>query len=287
MTHRIGGNTVGGTGLPTGQRRDLLKVDESMLLDNTAKYTVGRGDTLAAIATAHDTEVRILKVLNPELRERKWIFPGDELVVPIERKSSWNGPSAAPSAAPGSTSSFIRFPPIGPLPPPPPPTKPPLPTTEVGFEAQMNATQTDGITDVAETNQLIFDWTQPMTAEQADMLKTAVANQEAINNFEPAAVGIVDNFVLNAVPTLVIGPTTPGKVKLAWDASPSQGVQGYRVYWGERSKQYTGMTLVDGAQNTATEIANLTPGKTYYFSATAYNAAGDESGYSNEVSKAF
>ena len=70
-------------------------------------------------------------------------------------------------------------------------------------------------------------------------------------------------------------------VTLAWDASQEEDIAGYRVYYGTTSGHYTNMT--DAGMNTSGTISNLVPGQTYYFAATAYDTAGSESGFSQEI----
>lgn len=70
-------------------------------------------------------------------------------------------------------------------------------------------------------------------------------------------------------------------VTLAWDANPDQTIAGYRVYYGTESYFYT--SVIDVGNRTVLTISGLLPGVTYCFSATAYNAAGDESYYSGEI----
>src|SRR5215813_10282600 len=71
-------------------------------------------------------------------------------------------------------------------------------------------------------------------------------------------------------------------VTLAWDPSSGPSLAGYRVHDGAATRTYT-QTLDVGNVTTAT-ISNLQAGVTYYFAVTAYNTAGVESAYSNEVS---
>jgi hypothetical protein len=73
-----------------------------------------------------------------------------------------------------------------------------------------------------------------------------------------------------------------GDISLAWDASVSAGVAGYKVYVGSGSVTY-GTPIAIGDQ-TAYKVTGLAAG-TYYFAVTAYDAGGNESGFSNEVSK--
>src|SRR4051812_4748845 len=69
-------------------------------------------------------------------------------------------------------------------------------------------------------------------------------------------------------------------VTLTWDASPSADVVGYRVHYGTHSGAYS--NLLDVGSTTATDIANLIDGTTYFFAITAYNAANEESVPSDE-----
>jgi len=90
--------------------------------------------------------------------------------------------------------------------------------------------------------------------------------------------------------TLFSGPLYAGTATLSWDppttnvdGSPLTGLSGYKVYYGTASGNYT-QTINVG--NVTTYIAaNLTDGLTYYFAVTASDTLGNESGYSNEVSK--
>ena len=74
---------------------------------------------------------------------------------------------------------------------------------------------------------------------------------------------------------------TAGDVTLAWDPNDESDLAGYKVYYGKVPGVY-GAPISLGTQTTYT-VTGLTPG-TYYFAVTAYNTAGLESGFSNEVS---
>jgi fibronectin type 3 domain-containing protein len=71
---------------------------------------------------------------------------------------------------------------------------------------------------------------------------------------------------------------------LAWDPNTESDLAGYRVHYGTASGSYTVHTDVHNV--TTYTVAGLTAGQTYYFAATAYDASGNESGYSNPVSYA-
>jgi len=71
-------------------------------------------------------------------------------------------------------------------------------------------------------------------------------------------------------------------IVLAWNSDADPTVAGFRVHYGASSGQYTQTDDVGNA--TTATISGLSAGETYYFVVTAYNAAGDESAPSNEIS---
>jgi hypothetical protein len=71
-------------------------------------------------------------------------------------------------------------------------------------------------------------------------------------------------------------------VTLAWDPNSEPDLAGYRLYYGTASRSY--YRTVEVAGGTSVPVADLDPGTTYYFAVTAYNTAGLESDFSNEVS---
>jgi len=72
------------------------------------------------------------------------------------------------------------------------------------------------------------------------------------------------------------------QVTLAWDPSVSSSVAGYRLYYGVSSRVYTNVIDV-GSANFAT-VSNLVDSTTYFFAVTAYDVAGLESDFSDEIS---
>jgi fibronectin type 3 domain-containing protein len=81
-----------------------------------------------------------------------------------------------------------------------------------------------------------------------------------------------------------------GFVNLIWDApitnedgSTLNDLAGYNVYYGTASENYS--QSIDAGNTTTYTVANLADGLTYYFAVTAYDISGNESEYSNEVSK--
>jgi hypothetical protein len=74
---------------------------------------------------------------------------------------------------------------------------------------------------------------------------------------------------------------------LAWNAVAGTTLSGYRVYYGTTPGKYQ-QTLGAGvwAGNvTSFNLTGLLTGATHYFVATAVDSQGNESAFSNEVSK--
>jgi hypothetical protein len=89
---------------------------------------------------------------------------------------------------------------------------------------------------------------------------------------------------------LYTSPLLAAGISLSWnapstneDGTPLTDLAGYKIYYGTLSGSYTYVKDV-GNVRTYT-LSNLIDRQTYYFVATAYNTAGFESSYSNEVSK--
>jgi len=85
--------------------------------------------------------------------------------------------------------------------------------------------------------------------------------------------------------SITLSATTAGTATLAWNAGIDSDLAGYKVYRGTASGTYGAplTTLPKATTNyTATGLQN---GTTYFFVITAYDSAGNESTYSNEVSK--
>lgn len=79
-------------------------------------------------------------------------------------------------------------------------------------------------------------------------------------------------------------PTTlfSGSATFTWDMNTDPGLAGYKLYYGNESRNYSEM-IVTGMTPEYT-VEGLQEGMTYYFVVTAYNLEGDESDFSNEIS---
>lgn len=80
-------------------------------------------------------------------------------------------------------------------------------------------------------------------------------------------------------------------VTLAWDPSPSDGVVGYKMYYKEGSSALplNGTGAIEGdspvilGDTLTTSLSGLDAGVVYYFTVVAYDAAGNESPFSNVI----
>jgi Fibronectin type III domain len=77
-------------------------------------------------------------------------------------------------------------------------------------------------------------------------------------------------------------PAAAVQITLGWDASPSPGVAGYRVFYGTSSGFYS--SKVDAGNATTVAIGGLQPNQAYYLTVASYDAAGNQSALSSEVS---
>lgn len=73
-------------------------------------------------------------------------------------------------------------------------------------------------------------------------------------------------------------------VTIAWDANAEPEVAGYNVYAGRASRTYE--SVVDAGLQTFVRVAPLEAGVRFFFAVTAYNAAGLESPFSDEITYA-
>lgn len=77
------------------------------------------------------------------------------------------------------------------------------------------------------------------------------------------------------------------EVTLAWNESlneqgePDANVAGYKLHYGDKPGEYTAVVTVDRV--TSATLAGLNPGN-YYFALTAFDASGNESVFSEEIS---
>ncbi len=100
-------------------------------------------------------------------------------------------------------------------------------------------------------------------------------SSSALINVAPAVMFVVI-LVLLATQT-----AHSAQVTLEWDPIATEGVTGYKLYYGTTSGNYE--FTADVGNQTSYTLTGLDDSGSYYFVATAYDANGAESCYSNEV----
>ena len=89
--------------------------------------------------------------------------------------------------------------------------------------------------------------------------------------------------VTHAALLCIVTAAYAGQVTLGWEPNTEPDLAGYKIYYGNYSRNYTRITDVKNKTATSYIITGLIEGQTYYFAATAYNTSGSESNYSAEV----
>jgi hypothetical protein len=95
---------------------------------------------------------------------------------------------------------------------------------------------------------------------------------------------LATNFIVAGALGLLglMSATASQSVALDWKPSTSPHVAGYRIYYGPARHTYTNAIAFGNVTNAI--ISGLVEGRTYYFGAKTFDAAGVESGFSNETS---
>ncbi len=78
-------------------------------------------------------------------------------------------------------------------------------------------------------------------------------------------------------------PVRAASLVLAWNASKDPKVVGYKIHYGTESGKYTKTVRVKGRLTTKATVENLDEGQSYFFSVTSYDANGNESAFSGEI----
>lgn len=89
------------------------------------------------------------------------------------------------------------------------------------------------------------------------------------------------------IPAPAPAQSATGTAALSWTSSQDSDLQGYRVYYSTASGSYAQArgAGVDVGAATSFVVQGLERNRTYYFAVTSYDAAGNESAYSTQVSK--
>lgn len=114
-----------------------------------------------------------------------------------------------------------------------------------------------------------------------------------VTTYANISITVSDGAMSASLPSFSIAVlgSTSGSATLSWtppttntDGSPLTDLAGFRVHYGQVSRQYTETLEIPSAGMTSVVIENLGPA-TWYFSVKAYTAAGTESDLSSEAFK--
>ncbi|MFA6662501.1 MAG: fibronectin type III domain-containing protein, partial [Bacilli bacterium] len=162
-------------------------------------------------------------------------------------------------------------------------------STEVAYLVPESGISSDPETDpvdsdqdgISDTDELTLYGTDP---DNPDTDADGISDADELNfwndiwNADNDSDGIIN--LLDPTPDET--PATTAQLTLAWDTNSETDLAGYKIHYGLQSRTYD--TTCDVGNFTSCTIADLTPGTTYYFAATAYNTDGLESDFSTEVS---
>jgi hypothetical protein len=130
--------------------------------------------------------------------------------------------------------------------------------------------------------------TSGTTTTEIDSISASVSSTGLAAGTYSTVINVTASGASNSPQTIPVvltltAPTTTGTATLTWDANVEANLAGYNVYMGTQPGMYGAPVSV--GNTTSYTVGNLTGGKTYYFSLTAIDSAGNESEHSAEVSK--
>ena len=155
-----------------------------------------------------------------------------------------------------------------------------------------------------------YSFTPTASDPDGDVLTFSIQNRPAWATFSPTTgrlsgtptvagthtnilIAVSDGKVSASLPAFTISVDQPatGSVTLSWqaptlneDGTPITNLTGYVVHYGQSPGQYSETLSLPSATLTSVAIEDLTPA-TWYFAVKAVNAAGAQSGFSNEAWK--
>ena len=94
-------------------------------------------------------------------------------------------------------------------------------------------------------------------------------------------IGLISLAVLLSVFFIPVTNLYAAHVRLVWEQNDEDDLSGYKVYYGKGSRDYN--TTVDVGDNTNFNISGMIRNRTYYIAITAYDFAGNESTFSEEM----
>lgn len=126
----------------------------------------------------------------------------------------------------------------------------------------------------------------PTTGSRNGTITASVNTASAVRGNNSTTITVTSGGITKTVNvTLTLNAPSSSSVTLTWNANTESDLAGYKVYRATSSGAY-GAPIATIQSNTTSYIATgLQFGTTYFFVVTAYDIAGNESAYSNEVSK--
>ena len=106
-------------------------------------------------------------------------------------------------------------------------------------------------------------------------------NRSAFSNEVKVSIPIIDD-TAPATPDITDYARVDDKVRIEWNANTETDLVGYRVYYGNASKNYNQIIEIGVATTYTTPV--LTEGLTYFFAISAYDTADNESEFTDEFS---
>jgi hypothetical protein len=110
---------------------------------------------------------------------------------------------------------------------------------------------------------------------------------------EGIAITATDGSTSSSLPefSVIVSPTgtVNASLSIGWqpptendDGTPLVDLAGYRIHYGNASRNYSGTIAIDNPSTSEFQVKDLPPGS-YYFAVTATNSEGNESAHSVEV----
>lgn len=126
----------------------------------------------------------------------------------------------------------------------------------------------------------------PTSGSHSGVITASVNTATATQGSNSTAITVTSGGITRTVNViLTLNAQSSSSVTLTWNANTESDLAGYRVYRATSSGTY-GAPIATIQGNTTSYIATgLQFGTTYFFVVTAFDIAGNESAYSNEVSK--
>ena len=126
----------------------------------------------------------------------------------------------------------------------------------------------------------------PTSGSKNGVITASINTTNAKPGNNPATITVISGGVTKtAAVSLMLNAPASSSATLTWGANKEKDLAGYKVYRATASGAYGAPIATLPGSVTNYQATGLEFGKTYFFVVTAYDIAGNESGYSNEVSK--